>query len=245
MATRARPAIRLTRERIFYGGMGLTILLLVFAGFAPSYFLRGTIVSGRPLTPMTPLIHIHGLVFTAWLLLFIAQAALISGRQHRLHMRLGTISMALAAAMVVVGVMTAVQQVGRGSGPPGIPPLTWAAVPLIDMPVFAGLVAAGYRFRRDPQTHKRLMLLATILMLQPAIGRMPMPATPLAGETGTLVAFLMVLPLIGWDLFQRGRLHKATMIGVAVLAAEQLLRMAVWRTDAWQSFAGWLVGVLG
>jgi hypothetical protein len=244
MATQARAPVRPERERLFYGGMGLLILLLVFAGFAPTYYLRGAIDAGRPLSPMTPLIHLHGAVFTAWLALFIAQTALISTRRVAVHRRLGGLAMGLAAAMVVVGVLTAVQQVVRASGPPGIPPLTWFAVPLIDMPVFAGLVILGYLNRRDAQTHKRYMLIATILMLQPGIGRLPIPETPVGPELLTLIAFLGVLPLWLWDLAQRGRIHKATAIGTAVLAGEQLFRMAVWRTEAWQSFAGWVVGAL-
>jgi hypothetical protein len=244
MATRVRTGGSATTERRFYGVMGVVILLLVVAGFAPSYFLRGWIDAGRPLPEISPLIHLHAAVFSAWIGLFIVQTALISGRRHALHRRLGGVMIGLAAAMVVVGVLVAVAQVGRGSGPPDIPPLAWIAVPLFDLTTFAGLVGAGYVFRRYPQTHKRLMLLATILMLQPAIGRMPWPPA-LDGELGTLMAFLMVLPLIAWDFVQRGRPHRATMIGVAVLAAEQLLRIALWRTEEWQAVAGWIVVALG
>lgn len=244
MATQARTAARPGAERLFYGGMGIAVLLLVFAGFAPTYFLRGAMDAGRPLAPMTPLIHLHGALFSAWIGLFVVQAARISARRHRLHMRLGTLAVGLAAAMVAVGAMTGIQQVERASGPPGIPPLVWLAVPLIAILVFAGLVAAGWANRRDPQTHKRLMLLAAVQMLQPAVGRLPWPPA-LGGELGTLAAFLMVLPLIAWDLSQRGRLHKATAIGVAVLGGEQLFRIAMWRTEAWQGFAAWLVAMLG
>lgn len=243
MATGAVGRARLSSERLFYGGMGLLVLLLVFAGFAPTYFLRGTIDAGRPLAPMTPLIHLHGIVFSAWILLFVAQTALISSRRHALHRTLGGVAMGLAVAMIVLGVLVAVHQAARGSGPPGIAPLTWAAVPLFDIPVFAILVGAGYHWRRDAQTHKRLMLLATVMMLQPAIGRMPVPGL-LNGEFGTLIAFLMVLPLVVWDFAQRGRLHPASAYGIVLLAAEHVLRLALWETAAWQSFAGWLVGAL-
>lgn len=246
MATQTRIRRGLNGERLFFAGMGVTVLLLVFAGFAPSYYLRGTIDAGRPLMPLTPLILAHGAAFTAWVALFIVQAGLISARQHRLHRRLGGAMIALAAAMVVLGIMVAVGQVERGSGPPELPPLVWIAVPLIDMPVFAGLVAAGYVNRRDPQAHKRYMLCATLLMLQPAIGRMPvLVETPIGPEFNALVAWACSLTLIAWDLASRGRVHRATAVGVSVLAAEQLVRFAVWRSQWWQDFAGWLVGVLG
>lgn len=246
MATQSGTRPRLSGERLYFSGMGLLVLLLVFAGFAPTYYLRGAIELGRPLTPLTPLILLHGAAFTAWVVLFIVQAGLISARRHAIHKKLGGVTVALAAAMVVLGVMVAIGQVERGTSPPGVPPLAWLAVPLIDMPVFAGLVAAGYLHRRDAQAHKRYMLFATLLMLQPGIGRMPvLLETPIGPEFNTLAAWALSLTLIVWDLASRGRVHRASAIGVSVLAAEQIVRLAVWRTEWWQGFAGWLVGVLG
>ena len=246
MATHAGVRSRLRGDRLFFGGMGIAILLLVFWGFAPTYFLRGTIDAGRPLRPMTPLITVHALLFTAWVTLFVLQTALITARQHRVHMKVGGAMIGLAAAMVVVGMMVAIAQVGRGSGPPGLPPLVWLAVPFLDMLVFPALVAAGYLNRRDPPAHKRYMLCATLLMLQPAIGRMPLVLeTPIGPEFNALVAWAFSLALIGWDLASRGRVHRASAIGIAVLAAEQLVRLALWRTPAWEGFAGWVVATLG
>jgi hypothetical protein len=246
MATRTAARSGLNNERLFFGGMGVLILLLVFAGFAPTYYLRGAIELGRPLTPLTPLILLHGAAFTAWVVLFIVQTTLISARQHGLHRRLGGVMIALAAVMVTLGVMVAVGQVGRGTAPPGLPPLVWLAVPLIDMPVFAGLVAAGYLNRRDPQAHKRYMLLATLLMLQPAIGRMPMLLeTPIGPELNALAAWACSFALVAWDLASRGRVHRVSAIGIAVLAAEQLVRLAIWRTQWWLDFAAWVVAVFG
>lgn len=71
-------------ERLVFPGMGLAILLPVFAGFAPSWFPRGMIDSGgRPLTPLSPLILVHGAAFTAWNLLFIVQTWLVPARRPR------------------------------------------------------------------------------------------------------------------------------------------------------------------
>jgi hypothetical protein len=112
------------------------------------------------------------------------------------------------------------------------------------MVVFSGLVAGGYVYRRDPQTHKRLMLCATLLMLQPGVGRMPLPDTSLGMELGVLIAFLLATPLLAWDYVQRGRPHKATLIGLAALGAEQLVRLAIWRNETWLELAGWIVRAL-
>lgn len=241
MSTKARFELRLTKERLFYCGMALLVAAGVFIGFGPSWFMRGYMTSARPLTPLTPLVIIHAVAFTAWIALFIAQAGLISARQHKLHMRLGMATVGLAVVMVVLGVLTGARQAALGSGPPGIPPLSWFALPFFDMVVFSGLVAGGYAYRRDPQTHKRLMLCATLLMLQPGIGRIPMPDTVLGGELTTLLAFLLATPLLAWDFAQRGRPHKATLVGLGALGAEQLFRLGVWHTVAWFEFAGFVV----
>jgi hypothetical protein len=244
MTTPTAALPRMNPERLFFGGMGLFVLVLVVAGFAPSFYLRGVAAPYVPLNPMTSLIVAHGIVFSAWVLLFISQTALITTRRVHVHRRLGLAGMGLAATMVVLGVLVAVQQAVLGRAPPGLPPLQWFAVPMFDMVVFAGLVTAGFVLRRDAQTHKRLMLLATLVMLQPAIGRFPFPTDVFYGELATVVAWAMCLPLVAWDVFSRGRIQWATAIGVTVLAAEQLIRIAVWRTDEWQMLAAWVVGAL-
>jgi hypothetical protein len=90
------------------------------------------------------------------------------------------------------------------------------------------------------------MLCATLLMLQPSIGRLPTLAeTPLGPEINVLVAWACSLALIAWDLASRGHVHRASMIGIAILGGDQVLRLALWQADGWRGFAGWLVGVLG
>jgi hypothetical protein len=244
MTTKARFELRLTKERLFYCGMALLVTAAVVIGFGPSWFMRGYMASARPLTPLAPLVIVHAIAFTAWIALFITQAGLISARQHKLHMRLGMATVGLAVVIVVLGLLTGARSAAIGSGPPNIDPLTWFAVPFLDMVVFSGLIAGGYVYRRDPQTHKRLMLCATLLMLQPGVGRIPMPDTFLGGELTTLIAFLLATPLLAWDFIQRGRPHKATLIGLGALGAEQLFRLAIWRTEPWLEISASIVRVL-
>ena len=153
--------------------------------------------------------------------------------------------MGLAVVIVVLGLLTGARSAAIGSGPPDVSPLTWFANPFLDMVVFSGLVAGGYVYRRDPQTHKRLMLCATLIMLQPSVGRMPFSSTTVfAGELTTLIAFFLATPLLAWDFVQRGRAHIATLIGLGTLAAEQLVKLAIWRTEPWLEVAGSIVRVL-
>jgi hypothetical protein len=80
----AAPAKR-RRERLFYTGMAAAFLLVVFAGFARTYYLRPYF--GAPL--LTPLLRLHGLVFSAWIVLLLAQTALVAAKRTPLHRRLG------------------------------------------------------------------------------------------------------------------------------------------------------------
>ena len=158
-----------SRDRRFFTGMAVAAALTVFIGFAPTYYLSGAF-GGRPLTT---LVHVHGAIATAWILLFLTQTSLIAARRTDLHRRLGVAGALLAVLLLVVGYLTAVEGARRGVTPPGgPPPLAFLAVPIGTLVVFAILVGAGLAQRRRSETHKRLMLLATIAILTPAIARM-------------------------------------------------------------------------
>lgn len=244
MATLAPPR-RLSAEHRFYLGMAFAIIATVFAGFAPSYYLRGLVPAYRPFLPITPLIVLHGLLFSAWVLLFAAQVGLVSAGRTGVHRRLGGAGVALLAGMVIVALPAALGGVARNSGPPAVPPLAWLAVPLLDIPVFAGLIGAALINRGRPQVHKRFMLIAMIGLLPPSLGRLPLPdAIPFpAILIGGQVLFL--IPLMLWDLASRGRVHWVTATGTTILVGSWLLRFAIWQTEPWLRFAGWAASFAG
>ncbi|HXE74788.1 MAG TPA: hypothetical protein VNN18_03995 [Candidatus Xenobia bacterium] len=237
-AATTTPLARGTRDRWFFGGMGVAAAVTVFVGFAPTYFLKDLL--GGP--PLTPLRHVHGFLFTSWIVLFIVQTSLIAARRTDVHRRLGVVGGVLAGMMVVLGTALAVEVVRRGVAPPGVgSPLAFFAVPLFDMVMFAGLVACGLYYRRKPETHKRLMLLATISILDAAIARWPLVA-----GTGPLVFFGLtdLFIVAGWfyDFRTRGKVHSAFLWGGLALIASQPLRLLVAGTDAWLAFARWVAG---
>lgn len=246
MATRSPVMPRWTAERLFYSAMALAMMATILIGFAPSYYLRGTLETWTPapLLPMTPLSHLHGVLFSAWTLLFVAQTLLVSGGRTDIHRKLGLTAFALLPAMIVIALLASLHGAIRHAGPPFIPPLQFLAIPLFDIPVFAITIGWALWKRRDAQTHKRLMLLAMVGMMGPAIGRMPVPTF----LPPPLVIFglpdLFLLALVGWDLASRGRLHKATLWGGGFLVASQVLRLSIMATPAWLAFAGWAVGLV-
>ncbi len=121
-ATRSLTRPAGTHDRLFYGGMAVALGLAVLAGFAPTYYLR--FLHGGPTAtlsggPFTRLVHIHGALFTTWMLFFIVQTALVASRRVAIHRRLGIAGAVLAAAMVAAGTSLAIATAARGSSPPG------------------------------------------------------------------------------------------------------------------------------
>lgn len=125
--------------------------------------------------------------------------------------------------------------------PPGAPsPLVFLTVPLGDMLMFACLVGAGFYFRRRLDTHKRLMLLATIAVIPAAVARLPFAfMQTVSALTAYLVSDLFIVPCMLYDLLTRGRLHRATVAGGLLLVVSHLLREPVGQTRAWLAFAEW------
>ena len=224
------------RDRTFYCGMALSMAVTVFVGFAATFYLRaGT------LPALSPLLVVHGTLFTSWILIFIVQTSLIAARRADLHRRVGIGAALVAAAMVVIGVAAAVDALRRGAIPlPGIDPRMFFAIPIGDMIVFPILVGAGLLNRANSETHKRLMLLATISLLTAAIARWPIPLL----QHGAPLSFfgvtdLFVVAAIVYDFVSRRRVHPAYLWGGLLLIASQPLRLVIAGTPIWLAFASW------
>lgn len=240
----SRPLSVGAYDRIFYSGMAIAMAATVFAGFAPSYFLRS--VLDGPLAPgtpeLSPLLHAHGAVFSAWVVLFVVQTALVASRRVRVHRRLGIAGVGLAAVMVAVGVSAALDAVRRGAAPPGVDPRAFLAIPLGDMVMFSGFVVAAVWLRRKKEAHKRLMVLAFLSLLVAAVARLP--GVIALGPPGffllTYVPFLAAGMLYDWR--SRGRVHPVYLWGGAVLLLSVPLRLAVSGTSTWMAFAERIAG---
>jgi hypothetical protein len=221
-------------ERRFYAGMIFALAAVVFVGFGPSFYLRGVFASERVLTP---LLYVHGIVFSMWIALLATQSALITFRRPDVHRKLGLLALLLASAMVVLGSATALTLAARllhGHGPIAA---GHASLALLDLPVFAGLVVAGVLLRHRPQAHKRLMLLATVAHIGAAINRLPLPAELTGRYARFLLADLFCLSLAVWDVISARRIHVATLAGTSAIILDQILQASL------GSSAGWSRGV--
>jgi hypothetical protein len=227
-------------DRIFYTGMAIVIAVTIFAGFAPTFYLRGYLPLPPFAEPMTPLLVAHDILATSWIVLFLLQTTLIAFGKIRVHRRMGIFGSILAAAMVVAGIMTAIDALRRGSAPPGIEARTWFfSVPLSGILIFGALVTSALLLRHRPEAHKQLMLLATIDLTGPALGRM-------AGQLNLHgVAFLslvfgpadvLIFIALIYAVWTRGRARPALMwASIAVLSRPLLI--AITNTPFWVDLA--------
>lgn len=248
----ARPSAYARKtDRLFYGGMAALIGLTVFLGFAPSYYLEGVFHQGRPLTPLA---HLHGVVFSSWIIFLLLQASLVSARRTAVHRKLGIAGAVLAAAMVVIGLTAAVMSARAGTNQaPGLTPQQFLIIPFADMAVFAPTVAAAIWFRKRPEIHKRLILVATIALIIAAVARLPalVPggfAAFAAWSPAAVFLFffaltdLFLVAAIAYDFATRGRVHPAYLWAGGWLVLSQPLRLWLMYTPAWAAVARALVG---
>jgi hypothetical protein len=221
-------------DRQFYTGMAIVAGAVVFIGFAPTYFLRASYQS----TPLPLHLHVHGFLFTLWIALFITQTSLVAARQTPVHRRLGWAMAGLAVVMVVVGTTAGIlsmrRQVEAGNVEQAQAFLT---TPLFSMVVFSALVAAAIRLRRDPQTHKRLMLLATISILDAAVARLPIAMLRTSSWAFMPATDVLLAVAIVYDVVSRRTVHPAYIWGGLLIVVVQALRIPIGATAAWQGIA--------
>lgn len=238
------PLDRAAAERRFYSRMALFMVAIVFLGFAPSFYLRGLVHVPRPNPTLPASVLIHGSLFTLWMLVFVAQTQLVAAGRRDLHRKLGKASFVLALAIIPLMYLVGVWQVSRANQPPFTDPLNWTVVPLLGIPIYAYLLWIGWSRRRESTTHKRAMLCAALMLMDPAIGRFPIgpPMLAVFGATSAL-ALATYIPLVLHDRKLMGRVHPVTKLAVTLVAAMMLVRMIFLATGSWAPIARHLPGI--
>jgi len=228
-----RRSLPLSAEHRFFAVAAVALVAVTFIGFAPSYYFSR--FTGAP--ALEPIVHLHGIVFTGWILLYAGQTGLVSMGRSDLHRVVGPVGTVLAVAVVALGftvaVLTAhvVPKAGK-INPPIIFPFT-------AITIFGLLFAAAFIYRRKLQHHKRLMLMATVSLATTPLARIgKMIGGPLSPPLmGMLFTDLFILVLVAFDVRTRGRIHPATAIGGGLFVLSQPLRIAMSQWPAWQAVA--------
>ena len=119
-------------DRRFYMGAAAALVGVTFIGFAPSYYLANAFDAPA----LSPLVHLHGIVFSTWMLLFFGQTWLIAARRADLHRIAGMFGAGLAVVMVVLGIVVAIESGRLGHGPPTRNQPAFLIQPLADITLF-------------------------------------------------------------------------------------------------------------
>jgi hypothetical protein len=224
--------VAITRSR-FYPWIAIALSVVVIAGFTRTYYLRSLF----DLPPMTVLVHLHGLTFTAWLALFIAQTRLVAAHRVDLHMKLGIAGLVLAVIITVVSLWTVVVLAGiprvRATG---LTNTQHTLVGLASIVMFAVFIALGAALRRRSSLHKRFMVLAMIASLSPATSRL-MIGLGLFDYVHVFVpvaAALFVIVCLVHDWRTQRIVHPAYVFGGAVIVASWPWRYMAARQEWYQ-----------
>jgi hypothetical protein len=238
MATTAATIPRTTSPRRLYVGLALLATAIVLVGFWPSYF--GALVGDGVDRPL--FIHFHAAVYMGWLALFVTQTLLVATGRTDLHMRLGRFAIGYGVLVIVAGLVAAFGMfTSRVHAGDLVAARRQLIGPLLDMLVFAPVFAAAVYYRRKPELHKRLMIVATTSLLIAAVGRMPFFGQPRNLLLVQLVWSAPILVAMAHDLWRQRRVSAIYTLGLIALALEgPAMRLAVRDTAAWGAVTDWL-----
>ena len=225
------------RHPAFFPAMSSLLIVLVFLGFAPTYYLRP--VSAGPIPAY---LHVHGAAMTAWFLLLLVQTALIATRRRGAHRRLGIAGACVAVVIVVLNPLVVAWSVPHLMAGNGSTELTALIVvgDLLVVGTFLVLVGLAIRWRRYPETHSRMLLLASLAVSGPALGRLSLN---LLGAPWAGVIAVMSLPLliIVHDRVLMKRVHPATAWGAAAIIGSVVLSVVIANTAAGGAIVRWFL----
>lgn len=214
--------------------------LLVLIGYFRTYYFR-TFFDVKPLA--TSLVHVHAVVMTAWVIYFSSQIALIRSRNVKLHMSMGLAGIALAAIVVVVGMVAAYDaHLIRGTAPAGIDPHSFFLIPVSDMLLFIVFFGGAIYYRKRPTEHKSLMLLTALNFLPAAFGRISVVPPKFMILWAFGMPSLLAIVSLAWHTWKHRKLNVVFALGVLLLVASNPLRIWFAGTETWLKFTAWLAG---
>lgn len=242
MATRVETRrVAAGKERIFFTTMAAAMLAICLWGFASTFYLRMIAPPAIPSyldppgTGMRALFVVHGLVFTGWMALLMVQSSLVGAGNLRLHRAIGEKAYILYGLMLATAIPVATYGAIHGYHVPGIDRHAFSALPFLAIAVFAVLGWMGLAERRDVGRHKRLMLLASAIILGAASGRI-MPLKPYIAPPLDIV-LLVPLALVVWDFATLGRIHRTTLRAGTVVVLVQVFAIPIGMTAPWTAMA--------
>ena len=235
----ATVAARVTREEGFYQKMAVGMAIFIL--FAFGQFAARGLVDYR----QVPLImHVHAVTMVSWLGLLVVQSTLAQRLDLALHRRLGWLGLILAVVIPPLAIATCVAAVRAHLVPPFFTPAIFLSLVTVESLTFGGLVITAILMRRRTDWHRRFMIGATMILLEPAFGRtLPMP---FMGHWGLWVAMVLQLAILGimarHDVTTRGKIHSATYVVGGLIVMTHVVHTLLGMTPQVIALAGALYG---
>lgn len=207
------------RAELFWHRMAIGLAVFIVLGFL-QFALRGFV--DPVAAPFW--VHLHGVAMLAWLALLIVQPTLVSRDNLALHRKLGWAGAALAILITCLGIFTGIASLVLNRFPPFFTPPYFLALTTVESLVFGLMVWAAVRRRHTTAWHRRLMIGATIVILEPALGRiLPMPLMIGWSDIPIGLIQLAVVGIIAvYDRRTLGRVHPATKVIAAIVIAVRI-----------------------
>ncbi len=232
------PKSRIVTERFFFFSITLLIFVAVFYGFGSEYVRFRAEYFPFP----SLLVYIHAALFLSWMLLLLTQASLVSAGRVAWHRRLGIAGFFLVCCMPVVGALTVTAAVAHDRFPPGFDgPWVFYYASMASLVAFLGLAYFALRYRSASQTHKRLILLATLVIGEAGIFRWPVHWIHEVSHGITMVTYFFLFLIVAYDFYSRRKIHPATLWGGLFLILYEETQSLIGHSQTWHSVASWIL----
>jgi hypothetical protein len=210
-----------TNGRSAYFTLSLMIVMVVAFGFGQT--IDNALIHAP--SPRPWILYVHIVFFTSWILLFAAQAALVRSKRVVWHRRLGAVGVLLGTAMplVAIGAVFAMKNLHATEG--HVASATSLVIPFFDMLAFSTTFGLAIRWRRRPEYHRRLMLIATCAITSAAFARFPSWLMP--DNCFYLGVDALILVAIAWEWIATHRIHLVFRLGLPILVIGQGLTMCI------------------
>lgn len=240
--------------------MAAFLFCVVLSGFIPSslMFLEGVEAGRRP--PIAPVMHVHAVLMGSWMCLLLVQSWLMASGRRANHMKLGMVAFAHVPAIIITGIFVIKLYVElHYANHVNLGPAEIARDIDVTMALVVYLIREGTLFglfmawalsvrRSDPQLHKRLIILATVLPMTAAYARHSTVwqwenfgmYNELYWDVGSVV---MIIPMFLWDLYRTGRIHRAYRIWFPIFLVTAIPVHMLRHTEWWNTTAERMMGV--
>jgi hypothetical protein len=230
---------RIFLARYFYFFMSVLVVVVVAFGFSQTIDMNLI----HPTIPRPFLLYVHAAVFTGWLVFFILQSVLVRTANLRTHRALGMFGIVMGVGIPVLGVATALTMtrfdIEKLHSPTAA---TDMIVPLFDMVAFTITFGLAIYWRKNPELHRRLILVATCALTAAGFGRFP--AWILPSSIFYAGVDLLILLGVARDLIVNRKVHAvyAYVLPAFVVGQTITLYAALHRPALWVSISHLILG---